>query len=470
MVGTMMSTNQDIVTTATAPPIFPLPPGASNNNNNGELAALVDLERTQKQIGLMRQQPAFIQAVLDGTITTKVEPSPDITQILQAIQAFQANTSFPGLSAIPFQLDPSAISTVFNPALVKEEPCKSSSSSPSSTSTAVSSSSSGTVISIPSLMNEPEYKPRNIREKVYADGFIMSFDKKSCCGTKYFWRCERKNDCNARMHSDIVTREIVRKLHPHNHEKPSPEELAFYEQDFSLLDPNYCHPVKSINRSYMQRKLSKASNVNPQMVQLCSQLPDPMEIDTKQFQQTNSLMLFGTIAAAAAASSGSSPPTIGQKRLSTNCVPIKMKSPRKNEEDSAESTITAEELRSVYDITKRIMKMMKPVTEIGVRWQGDQDALLIYLSHDNGAEDSVFFPVVVISKDTKSLMTAVEGFTGKRCEGKITLCLSPKVHILMHDALISNWTHGKLFLVNSNSPDFWRLTPVDAFGDILIQM
>lgn len=477
----MMSTNHDIVTTATAmaPPIYPSSSG--NNNNDGELAALAELDRTQKQLlaGLLKQQPTMIQAAVQAAVVgnqvVRPEIDSELASFIQAIQTFQvnSNTSFPNLATLPFQLDPSIISATLNPPLaVKEEPPKSSSSSPNSTSTAISTggASSSTTATTSSTMNEPEYKPRNIREKVYADGFIMSFDKKSCCGTKYFWRCERKNDCNARMHSDIETREIVRKLHPHNHSKPSPEELAFYEQDFSILDPNYCHPVKSINRSYMQRKLSRASHVISQITQPFSQLPEPMEIDTKQFQQNNNLMLFGTIAAAA---SGSSPPTAGSSLAAPPIVPpIKIKSPRpikKDDEEHCEQAITTEELRVVYDITKRIMKIMKPITEIGVRWQGDEDALLLFLSHDNGAEENVFFPVVVLNRDSKSLMTALEGFTGKRCEGHIALCFSQRVNVLVHDALICNWAHGRLFLVNSDSSAFWRLTPVDAFGDPLNQ-
>ena len=45
------------------------------------------------------------------------------------------------------------------------------------------------------------------------------------------------------------------------------------------------------------------------------------------------------------------------------------------------------------------MKMMKPKTEIGVRWKGDEDALLLFLSNDNGAEENVFLPVVVMNRN-----------------------------------------------------------------------
>ncbi|KAF1761717.1 hypothetical protein GCK72_009973 [Caenorhabditis remanei] len=478
MVGTMTSTNQEVVTTATAvaPPIFPPAGSNNNNNNNNELAALANLDGVQKQIvaGLLRQQPTIIQAAVSGSISPKIEQDIDFATFIQTIQAYQGNQngSLAGLNTISFHMDSSAPG---NTTLITEETRRSASSSPSSPPAAVSNSGVSTGVSTSTTIHEPEYKPRNIREKVYADGYIMSFDKKSCCGTKFFWRCERKNDCNARMHSDIATREIVRKLHPHNHEKPSPEELAFYEQDFSSLDPNYCHPVKSINRSYMQRKLSRASHIVSQ-TQQNSQLPEPMEIDTnqtiQQLQHNNNLMLFAS-AVAAAASAGVSPPTgVGQKRISSSVLPIQIKSPRlikKEEEETFPQTITTEELRTTYEITRKLMKMMKPKTEIGVRWKGDEDALLLFLSNDNGAEENVFLPVVVMNRNEKSLVAALEGFTGKRCEGSIALSYSQRVNVLVHEALICNWTHGKLFLVNSDSMALWRLTPVDAFGDPLNQ-
>lgn len=462
-----MNTNTDGVTAV--PPIFPLPSTTPNRNNNNELAMLA-----QKQIvaGLLLQQPTIVQAAVNGTNSQKHLADIDYTNVIQTLQALGTTN----LKAFSLLLDPQSQTSQ----LISEDTRPSASSSPSSTATAVSNSGQSNATSTSSSSTEPEYKPRNVREKVYADGYIMSFDKKSCCGTKEFWRCERKNDCNARMHSDINTREIVRKLHPHNHEKPSPEELAFYEQDFSTLHPNYCHPVKSINRSYMQRKLSRASHVSQALPIAPQQIKaEPMEVDTtnqtiQNFQQNNNLMLLASInaaatAAAAATSAGISPPVVGQKRVSTTVMPITLKSQRttpKEEEDSSQ-LMSQEEFRITYELTKKLMEMMKPKTEIGVRWQGDEGSILLFLSHDNGAEENVFFPVVVMNRDEKSLITALEGFTGKRCEGKLALCYSQRVNVLVHEALISNWTHGKLFLVNTDAPALWRLTPVDAFGEPL---
>ncbi|EGT52231.1 CBN-FLH-2 protein [Caenorhabditis brenneri] len=458
-----MSTNRDLITTtSSAPPIFP------SSNNNNDLVA-----EAQKRIvaGLLSQQPTIVQAAVSGSTSPHHHhhhySDIDYTNIIQTLHALgQTNTSLSEVK--PFQLVMNHDPNVWTTLIKSEEIHPSASSSPSSTATAVSNGGTSNTNSTSS--NEPEYKPRNVREKVYADGYIMSFDKKSCCGTKYFWRCERKNDCNARMHSDIVTREIVRKLHPHNHDKPSPEELAFYEQDFSVLDPNYCHPVKSINRSYMQRKLSRVTHFVPQ-TQPPSQLPEPMEIETNQtFSQSfpqNNMILLASAMAAASASARISPPIIGQKRVATTMMPIKLKSPRsiKQEENETSQLLSQEEFRVTYEITRKLMELMKPKTEIGVRWQGDEDSLLLFLSQDSGADENVFFPVVVMNRNERSLITALEGFAGKRCEGKIALCYSQKVHVLVHEALISNWTHGKLFLVNSDSSALWRLTPVDAFGE-----
>uniref|UniRef100_A0A1I7U351 FLYWCH-type domain-containing protein n=2 Tax=Caenorhabditis tropicalis TaxID=1561998 RepID=A0A1I7U351_9PELO len=461
MVETMSS---DTNKTATPPPPSPIFPPSSNNNNN-DLAALA-----QKQIvaGLLQQQPTIVQAGVSGSMTSHPFSDFDFTSIIQTLQALGNTNSAPSLfqDLKPFQMGNESPPNSINSA--SEEIHLSAGSSPSSTATAISTDGLSNTTSVSS--NEPEYKPRNVREKVFAEGYIMSFDKQSCCGTKYFWRCERKNDCNARLHTDIVTREIVRKLHPHNHPMPTPEELAFYEQDFSVLHPAYCHPVKSINRSYMQRKLSRASHVVPQIQP--SLLPEPMEIETNKsihFPQNNMILLASAMAAATASARTSPPSVIGQKRMATSMLPAKLKSPRsiKKEEDDTNQLMSQDEFRATYEITRKLMEMMKPKTEIGVRWQGNEEALLLFLSHDNGAYENVFFPVVVMNRDERSLMTALEGFAGKRCEGRIALCYSQRVQVLVHEALISNWTHGKLFLVNSDSSALWRLTPVDAFGEPL---
>ncbi|CAJ0607960.1 unnamed protein product [Cylicocyclus nassatus] len=66
---------------------------------------------------------------------------------------------------------------------------------------------------------------RGNRMKVYDNGYIFTYDKDSSCGQRSFWRCERKNECPARVHTNPLTNQIIKRLHQHSHEPPNPDEL-----------------------------------------------------------------------------------------------------------------------------------------------------------------------------------------------------------------------------------------------------
>ncbi|KAM3722175.1 Vesicle-fusing ATPase [Dirofilaria immitis] len=55
------------------------------------------------------------------------------------------------------------------------------------------------------------------RCKLQEDGYFYVFDKMSTNGQKKFWRCEKKSTCNARIHTDAITNEIVKRATQHNH-------------------------------------------------------------------------------------------------------------------------------------------------------------------------------------------------------------------------------------------------------------
>jgi hypothetical protein len=40
------------------------------------------------------------------------------------------------------------------------------------------------------------------REKLEIDGFVYIFEKNNAIDTIKFWRCERKNECRGRIHTD----------------------------------------------------------------------------------------------------------------------------------------------------------------------------------------------------------------------------------------------------------------------------
>lgn len=54
------------------------------------------------------------------------------------------------------------------------------------------------------------------REKLTFDGYLYIYDRHSVCGTKIFWRCERKDECKARIHTrDGI---ILKTINNHSHD------------------------------------------------------------------------------------------------------------------------------------------------------------------------------------------------------------------------------------------------------------
>uniref|UniRef100_A0A1I7XHK4 FLYWCH-type domain-containing protein n=1 Tax=Heterorhabditis bacteriophora TaxID=37862 RepID=A0A1I7XHK4_HETBA len=64
-----------------------------------------------------------------------------------------------------------------------------------------------------------------MKVRVYDNGFIFTYDKDSSCGQRSFWRCERKNECPARVHTNPLTNQIIKRIHEHTHGPPNREEL-----------------------------------------------------------------------------------------------------------------------------------------------------------------------------------------------------------------------------------------------------
>ncbi|KAB0805304.1 hypothetical protein PPYR_02274 [Photinus pyralis] len=54
------------------------------------------------------------------------------------------------------------------------------------------------------------------KQKYSHQGFIYVFDRMSACGAKLFWRCERKDDCKARIHTENGS--VVKKVNDHSHD------------------------------------------------------------------------------------------------------------------------------------------------------------------------------------------------------------------------------------------------------------
>jgi hypothetical protein len=60
-------------------------------------------------------------------------------------------------------------------------------------------------------------KSKRGREKITHDGHMFCFDKVSGDGTKYFWRCDKRDShrCKARLHTDAVSSEVIAVINDH---------------------------------------------------------------------------------------------------------------------------------------------------------------------------------------------------------------------------------------------------------------
>jgi hypothetical protein len=57
------------------------------------------------------------------------------------------------------------------------------------------------------------------RKKFVDGGYQYLFDKASADGTKYFWRCDKRQlACKARLHTSSSTQQVLRRMHDHNHD------------------------------------------------------------------------------------------------------------------------------------------------------------------------------------------------------------------------------------------------------------
>uniref|UniRef100_A0A1I7U4U9 FLYWCH-type domain-containing protein n=1 Tax=Caenorhabditis tropicalis TaxID=1561998 RepID=A0A1I7U4U9_9PELO len=98
---------------------------------------------------------------------------------------------------------------------------------------------------------------KRTRLKVFSNGYFMTFDKISSCGNKHFWRCEYKNTCKARMHTDINSEKIVVYIHDHNHKPPTNEEVRLYGLDPIGYERNRVYVVGSLADPNLRRKIRK---------------------------------------------------------------------------------------------------------------------------------------------------------------------------------------------------------------------
>uniref|UniRef100_A0A915AW64 Vesicle-fusing ATPase n=1 Tax=Parascaris univalens TaxID=6257 RepID=A0A915AW64_PARUN len=97
------------------------------------------------------------------------------------------------------------------------------------------------------------------RVKLQEGGYLYVFDKLSTNGEKKFWRCERKSECNARIHTDAVTNVVVKRASEHNH--PSNVEITSSGSVLSGPKRRAYEPIEDLSQlDNLQMRFSRDSH------------------------------------------------------------------------------------------------------------------------------------------------------------------------------------------------------------------
>ncbi|CAI5445380.1 unnamed protein product [Caenorhabditis angaria] len=305
---------------------------------------------------------------------------------------------------------------------------------PQSTSSMLSSLFSNNSPSLKPEKPEKVYKPRATRMKVYADGFFMTFDKESSCGLKNFWRCERKNECPARMHTKVNELTILKRIHPHNHPMPSAAELAFYNLNLDEVVADQVLPVNAISRSMFKcRRLSRMLHESPQDQSLViPNIPSPGNSISAENQAIIAQLNSRPI-----------------KRELSEDSDERASSPKRQKISEIEQFVmNTPNFMEIFEISKKLFGFMNQSLL--------NKKLLVYVA--NGDED-VYQPIELETKTERCLVKHLETLTSETCSKHVHLVVSSSINVVIHDSLISSWTPGKYFKLRTGNS--WKLEPVN---------
>ncbi|CAB3403601.1 unnamed protein product [Caenorhabditis bovis] len=322
----------------------------------------------------------------------------------------------------------------------------------------------------PQVAKEKEkvYKPRNTRMKVYAQGYFMTFDKESSCGKKHFWRCERKNECPARMHTEVNQNVILKMIHEHNHQKPTEAELAFYNLDIKGADPNAVIPVNTVSRAIFKfRRMSKAEDDSDSHSHGSAEGQDEPRMKPSNGVLPQ-LLQKATSAASSSIACTSSAFTAVEPRVKTEVpddfVPVKP-TPRKRKH--AEIVPAAEiDLIEIYESAKKLVKLIAKCAripdeaeELNHEQRTPDLTLYVTMAGDSDDGEVTYHPIELHHKTDKCLKKELEKFVGFECPNNILLSVSSKINVVINDTMINSWTNSKFFKIDVTKQS-WKLAQV----------
>uniref|UniRef100_A0A8R1DZQ1 FLYWCH-type domain-containing protein n=1 Tax=Caenorhabditis japonica TaxID=281687 RepID=A0A8R1DZQ1_CAEJA len=343
--------------------------------------------------------------------------------------------------------------------------------------------------------------PKKSRLKVFANGYFMTFDKVSSCQKKHFWRCEYKNTCKARMHTDILTGQtnadpmqskfkILTFIHEHNHSPPTTDEIKLYGLNPDKVEHNQVYLVGNTADPNQRRKIRKqvaeqeAANkkmeAQKQIPFLAGNLASIVSSESQQTQQPSSSSSYispnlplqsSTLTTTTSiaqpvnlldfASVAQSMSPLAIPAEPTRSGPVKRR-PTTSSEDSPDAWMSDPLFEPTFEIARKLRKLWKGEPKRYPRKDGVPTRHFeFYLSRSDGFEEHLYVPLRIEQRDETHLKEALQDFCGQQCIGLLLFAVSPKISVMFNQPMLSNWDNNQFFLLDDSNPSRWRLMYVD---------
>ncbi|CAL2039641.1 unnamed protein product [Caenorhabditis brenneri] len=365
--------------------------------------------------------------------------------------------------------------------------------------------------------------PKKSRIKVFSNGYFMTFDKISSCQNKHFWRCEFKNTCKARMHTDINSDKIVTYIHEHNHKAPTAEEVRLYGLDPDNYEKNRVYIVGNNADPNQRRKIRKqVADAEAAAERLEQKKKEELQrqanlktiaaaqaVYAQAMKQSSSAAAASSLLRAAAAPMLASPvagapvtsvaspmnhqmllaqfpflkqemPTPPQMFLpSPNLAipPIPALVIPKEEPTTSQPSLKRRAVEEPEDDSDwRRDPMFEPTFEIARKlrklWKGEPNRyprttntpstyFEFYIAKYDGLDEHLYIPMRIETRDEAHLKEALQTFCGKQLYGMLLFGVSPKISVMFNQPMVSSWDNGQFFLLDTSNPSRWRLVYVD---------
>ncbi|CAL2051861.1 unnamed protein product [Caenorhabditis brenneri] len=344
------------------------------------------------------------------------------------------------------------------------------------------------------LVPGPSDPPKKNRLKVFANGYFMTFDKISSCKTKHFWRCEFKNTCKARMHTDPQNKKIDSFIHVHNHKAPTNEEIALYGLDPLNIIKNHVYVVTNVSDPTQRRKIRKQV---AEQEAAAKRLEQHQEEELKKKQSAETMATIKALYAqmqglpppgfpptsaeppaqsTSSVTEASSQPTIvlpnpisPGKPTPTFAVPVGPAPPRQllkrplvDPTRTNMALVNHPNFRATFELALKLRRVWKTESRRVPRMVENSTTYFeFYVAKDEGSEENCYSPLRIEKRDKVHLKEALETFFEQKCEGDVLYGVASNINVKINQDIMESWDNGQFFLVDISDPTRWRMTYID---------